>query len=115
MGLRCLCDVSVALCPEIGLVGFNNTVEFLVNVTGLCENCTATCSLSNSGTCTLTSTDVSTPSESIPVGPGETLVTANVIIQECPITVTLTVTCLDEFGRITCTESADCPISNCVA
>ncbi|WP_153043034.1 hypothetical protein [Neobacillus mesonae] len=115
MGLRCECDVSVYACPAFGILGEVNRVSFIVNVTGLCKNCTATCALSPAdfGTCLLTSSDVTTPAETIPVGPGETYVTAEVTLRNCPITVTVTVTCIDDFGRITCTDSAECTIRIC--
>ncbi|WP_286230864.1 hypothetical protein [Neobacillus mesonae] len=117
MGLRCVCGISVEICPVLGIVDRNNNVDFLVNVMEACENCTVSCALSpaDAGRCLLTSPEVTIPAEIIPVGPGVTPVTAIVFIQSCPITVTVTVTCLDEFGGIVCSDSAECTISRCVA
>ncbi|WHY79979.1 hypothetical protein QNH20_12900 [Neobacillus sp. WH10] len=118
MGLLCFCNISLDTCPDTVTSGESFNVQFLVTVMGNCENCIATCEVPNVfHSCILSTPNGVIPGPSIPIEQGITPVLAQVIIGDCPtedITVIVTVRCLNEFGQVTCEDSAECVIQSCI-
>lgn len=115
----CFCSIDNDFCPTEVVAGEPFFVTFTVNVSAACDNCNVRCVTAPDNvdsTCELSVNDGPFMTGNVPVGPGESTVTARVVFDECPtgnITVNVRVACFDEFDEETCEDSAVCVIRSC--